>query len=149
MSPLSFLILVTCVFHLVYWSARGWPILSVFYRTSLVVQTVKNLPAMQKTQVLLLGLEDPLEKEMVTHSNILAQRIPWTEEPAGLQSIGSQRVKLDWVTNTFTFSKTNFFFHWFSPLFFYWVGQSIHLGFSIRCYRKPQTFWPTYHWLLS
>ena len=68
--------------------------------------TIKNLPAIQKTQVLLLGLEDPQEKEMAAHSSILAQRIPWTEEPAGLQSIGSQR-----VTNTFTFSKTNFFFH--------------------------------------
>ena len=58
-----------------------------------MVQTVKNLPAMQKTQVRLLGLEDLLEKEMATHSSILAQRIPWTVELAGLQSIGSQRVK--------------------------------------------------------
>ena len=56
-----------------------------------MVQTVKNLPAMQKTQVRLLGLEDLLEKEMATHSSILAQRIPWTVELAGLQSIGSQR----------------------------------------------------------
>ena len=60
-----------------------------------MVQTVKNLPAMQKTQVRLLGLEDPLEKEMATHSCILAQRTPWAEEPAGLQSIGSQRVKVN------------------------------------------------------
>ena len=58
-----------------------------------MVQTVKNLPAMQKTQVRLLGLEDLLEKEIATHSSILAQRIPWTVELAGLQSIGSQRVK--------------------------------------------------------
>ena len=123
MSPLSFLILVTCVFPLVYWSARGWPILLVFYRTSLVVQTVKNLPAMQKTQVRLLGLEDLLEKEMATHSSILAQRIPWTVELAG------HKESNDWLTNTFTFSKTNFFFHWFSPLFFYWLDQRIHLGF--------------------
>ena len=49
-----------------------------------MVQTVKNLPAMQKTQVQLLGLEDALEKEMATHSCILAQRTPWAEEPAGL-----------------------------------------------------------------
>ena len=50
---------------------------------------VKNLPAIQETQVQSLGGEDPLEKEMATHSSILAWRIPWTEEPGGLQSIGS------------------------------------------------------------
>ena len=49
---------------------------------------VKNLPAMQETQVQPLGWEDPLEKEMATHSSILAWEIPWTEEPGGLQSIG-------------------------------------------------------------
>ena len=58
-------------------------------------QTVKNLPAMQETQVRSLGWEDPLEKEMATHSSILAWRIPWTEEPGGLQPIGSQRVGHD------------------------------------------------------
>ena len=51
---------------------------------------VKNLPAMQETQVRFLGREDSLEKEMATHSNTLAWRIPWTEEPGGLQSMGSQ-----------------------------------------------------------
>ena len=51
---------------------------------SLVAQTVKNLPAMQETQVQSLGQKDPLEKGMVTHFNILAWRIPWTEEPGGL-----------------------------------------------------------------
>ena len=55
---------------------------------SLVAQTVKNLPAMQETEVQSLGWEDPLEKGMATHSSILAWRIPWTEEPGGLQSIG-------------------------------------------------------------
>ena len=59
-------------------------------KASLVAQTVKNLPAMQKTWVRLLHQEDPLEKEMATHSSILAWRIPWTEEPGGLQSMGSQ-----------------------------------------------------------
>ena len=49
-----------------------------------MAQTVKNLPAVRETQVRSLGQEDPLEKEMVTHSNILAWRIPWTEEPGGL-----------------------------------------------------------------
>ena len=57
---------------------------------SLVLQTVKNLPAMQETQVP--SLEDSLERGMATHSNILAWRIPWTEEPGRLQSMGSQRV---------------------------------------------------------
>ena len=56
---------------------------------------VKNLPAMQETQVRTLGQKDPLEKEMVTHSSILAWEIPWTEEPEGLQSMGSQRVGHD------------------------------------------------------
>ena len=53
-------------------------------------QSVKNLPAVQKTWVRSLGWEDPLEKEMATHSSILAWRIPWTEEPGRLQSMGSQ-----------------------------------------------------------
>ena len=58
-------------------------------------QTVKNLPAMQETKVLSLDREDPLEKEMATHSSILAWRIPWTEEPGERnQSVGSQRVGL-------------------------------------------------------
>ena len=58
---------------------------------TLVAQTVKNLPAMQETQVRSLGWEDPLEKEMATHYSILAWKIPWTEVSGGLQSIGSQR----------------------------------------------------------
>ena len=56
---------------------------------------VKNLPAMQETQVPSLGQEDPLEKGMATDSSILAWRIPWTEEPGGLQSMGLQRVTHD------------------------------------------------------
>ena len=57
-----------------------------------MAQVVKNLPAMQETRVQSLGQEDPLEKEMATHSSILAWEIPWTEEPGRLQSMGSQRV---------------------------------------------------------
>ena len=57
-----------------------------------MTQMVKNLPATQETQVRSLGRKDPLEKGMATHSGILAWRIPWTEEPGGLQSMGSQRV---------------------------------------------------------
>ena len=59
-----------------------------------MAQTVKCLPTMQKTQVQSLGREDLLEKEMATHSSILAWKIPWLEEPGRLQSMGSQRVRL-------------------------------------------------------
>ena len=59
---------------------------------------------MQETQVWSLGQKDPLEKGMATHSSILAWKIPWAEEPGGLQSIESQRAGHDWVTNTFTFT---------------------------------------------
>ena len=61
-------------------------------RASQVAQMVKNLPAMQETQVRSLGWEDPLEKRMAVYSSILAWRVPWTEEPDGLQSIEFQRV---------------------------------------------------------
>ena len=61
----------------------------------LVAQLVKNPPAMQETWVQSLGREDPLEEGMATHSNILAWRIPWTEDPTGLESRGSQRVGHD------------------------------------------------------
>ena len=64
-------------------------------RASLVVQRLKRLPAMWETWVRSLGREDPLEKEMATHSSILAWRIPWTEEPRGLQSMGLQKVRHD------------------------------------------------------
>ena len=59
----------------------------------LVAQTVKNLPAMWETWVRSLDWEEPLEKGMTTHSSILSWRIPWTEDPGGLQSLGSQRAK--------------------------------------------------------
>ena len=61
----------------------------------LVAQIVKNLPATQETQVRSLSWEDPLEKEMATHSSILVWKISWTEKPGGLQSTGSQRVGHD------------------------------------------------------
>ena len=64
----------------------------------------KNLPTMQETWVLSLSWEDSLEKGMATHSSILAQRIPRTEGRGGLQSMGSQRVRHDWETNTFALS---------------------------------------------
>ena len=68
------------------------------WRASLVAQMVKNLPAMQETWVQSLGLEDPLKKEMATHSNILSWWILWMEEPGRLQSMRSQRVRRDWAT---------------------------------------------------
>jgi len=72
----------------------------------MVAQLVKNLPEMQETWVQSLGQKVPLEKEMATHSSLLAWRIPWTREPGGLQSIGLQRVRHDRATNTFTFIHT-------------------------------------------
>ena len=70
----------------------------VFFSKKLVAQgaqTVKNLPATWETQVQTLGQEDPLEKETATHSSTLAWKIPWTEEPGWLQTMGSQRVGHD------------------------------------------------------
>ena len=73
-------------------------------RTSLGAQTIKHLPTMQETQVRSLGQEDPLEKEMATHSSILVCRIASTEEPGGLQSMRPPRVGHDWVTSLSLFS---------------------------------------------
>ena len=61
----------------------------------LIVQLVKSLPVVQESRVRSLGQEDPLEKEMTNHSSILAWKIPWTEEPGGLRSMGSQGVRDD------------------------------------------------------
>ena len=69
----------------------------IYTWASLMDQAVKNPPAMQETRVWSLGWEDPLEKEMATHSSIIVWRIPWTEEPGGPQSLGSQRVGHDWT----------------------------------------------------
>ena len=68
-----------------------------------MAERVKNLPTMQETQVQSLGREDPLKKGMATYSSLLAWRIPWIEEPGRLQSMGLQRVRHNWVTNTFSF----------------------------------------------
>ena len=80
--------------------ARLWRVWKVILQwTSLVAQMVKPLSTIRETRVRSLGREDPLEKEMATHSSILAWRIPWTEEPGGLQSMGSQRVRDNWATS--------------------------------------------------
>ena len=79
------------------WLTVPWTMYRHFW-ASLVAQLVKNLPVMQETWVRSLGWEDPLEEGMATHSSILAWRIPWTGEPGGLQSMGSQRVGHDWLS---------------------------------------------------
>ena len=76
------------------WDGLGYWELHIQTEASLVAQPVKNTPAMQKTWVQFLGGEDPLEKKMATHSSIGAWRIPWTEEPGKLQSMGC-RVRHD------------------------------------------------------
>ena len=89
-----------------------------YFRASLVAQTVKHLPVTRETWVRSLGPEDPLEKEMATHSSILAWRIPWTEEPGGLQSMGRKEsdtterlthTKCYPIENRFLFSFALFF----------------------------------------
>ena len=84
-------------------------------KPQLVAQMVKNLPAMWETWVQSLGGEDPLEREMATYSSTLAWEIPWTEEPDGLQSMVSQRVGPNRVTNTLTFIH-----HWGLP---WWLSS--------------------------
>ena len=88
-------------FRLGYGNMLSFPVTNLFIFSnlpSLVAQMVKNLPAMQETQVWTLGWKDPLEEGMETHSSILAWRIPKTEEPGGLQSKGLQRVGHEWET---------------------------------------------------
>ena len=75
---------------------------------SLVAQTVKHLPTVWETRVRSLGWEDPLEKEMATHSSTLAWKIPWKEKPGRLQSMGSQRVGRNWATSPHLSSSS----HW-------------------------------------
>ena len=93
----------------------------------LVAQSVKNLPAVWETWVRSLGQEDPLEKEMSTHSSILAWKIPWAEEPGGLQSMGSQT---EWLTLSLSFT-LNLTLHFWKPLIQIYVafGGHIHNGY--------------------
>ena len=100
--PLRFPFLLTFSLSLLLFSF----ILSLLYPSVMNIcfpggLVVKNLPAVQDTQVWFLGWEDPLEKDMATYSSILAWRILWTEEHGGLQSMGSQRVRHNWAINTF------------------------------------------------
>ena len=105
---------------------------------------VKNLPANAgdiRDTGSILGQEDPPEKGMATHSSILAGRIPWTEEPGGLQSMGSQRVRHNWVTNTFTQLSLG---SWYRKLNSLTKGHKItkynnRLGFKTGVWSAP--FW--------
>ena len=80
----------------------------LFVWASLLAQMVKHLSRMRETRVRSLGWEDPLEKEMAIHSSTIAWKIPWTEEPGRLQSMGSLRAGHDWVTSLSLFT----FMHW-------------------------------------
>ena len=111
-----------------YW-VKGYALSGIshthIHRTFLVAQMVKRLPKIRKTQVQSLGQEDLLEKEMATHSSILAWKIPSTEEPGGLQSMGSQRVGHDWATSLSLFHFHTYMTH---PLFFIRSSHDGHLG---------------------
>ena len=76
----------------------------LLFGVSLAAQKVKKLPAVQENGDQSLDWEDPLKKEIATHSSVLDWRIPWSEEPGGLQSMRSQRVRHNWAANTFTFT---------------------------------------------
>ena len=107
-------------------SRKFWLGASIWDPASLVAQTVKRLPAVQETWVQSLGWEDPLEKEMATHSSTLAWKIPRTEEPGRLQSLGSQRVRHDWTNSLSFLKKTSM------------SSCLIHL--SNMCFQCPWTF---------
>ena len=97
---------IVCVGH--FHDVNGFYLNTWMYWASLVAQTVKCLPAMQEIRVQSLGREYTLEKEMATHSSTLAWKIPWTEEPCRLQSMGLWRVTHDWATSLSLFT----FMHW-------------------------------------
>ena len=116
------LCLIPMGFLLEFWSLESELIRQIKQdQASLVAQRLKRLPTMQETRVQSLGQEDPLEKEMATHSSILAWRIPWTEEPGRLQSMESQsQTRLSDFTspyvflNHLTYNKVCYHFYWFS-----------------------------------
>ena len=107
------------------------------HETSLVAQTVKHLPIVWDTWFRSLVWEDPLEKEMATHSSILAWKIPWTEEPGVLQSKGSQRVGHDWAT-TFQETQTGALYQ---PRGVGWGGRWVGVS-------KGREYMCTYGWLI-
>ena len=106
---------------------------------------VKNLGEMRETRIQSLDWEDLLEKEMVTRSSILAWRIPWTEGSGGLQSMGSQRVRHNWVTNTLIkiTHNTNFSKHWvelYQKHIFWWNNWGQVSFLLISCVKDKNYF---------
>ena len=106
------------------------------YLLTLVAHMVKRLPAMRETWVLSLGQEDPLEKEMTTHSSTLAWKVPWTEEPGRLQSTGSQRVGYDWANSLLSCSCS-----FFVPGKLVSIILAKEHFFSVSLREVPQIFW--------
>ena len=92
---------------------------TLIYLAFLVAQIVKHLVAMWQTQVWSLGWEDPVEKEMATHLRTLVWKIPWTEKPGRLQSLGSQRVRYNWVTSLNTLEILILFFFFLAGGFYF------------------------------
>ena len=125
-------------------STFAFPLFSILLRlpgASPMAQWVKNLPVpeSQEMWVRFLGQEDPLEEDIATHSSILAWEIPWTEEPGGLQSMGSQRLRHNWATEHYlpTFSAWEALTH-FSASFFPDSFPDSFLTFSCQS-RKPSS----------
>ena len=102
-----------------------------YIETSLVAQMVKLLPATWETGVQSLGREDILEKEMATHSSILTWKIPWMEEPSGLQSMGLQRVICNWTTLLSLFTIYKYIYMFSENLFLRSVNSGRYLNYSI------------------
>ena len=100
-------------------SLSSFTLIKRLFSSSSVAQRIKRLPAIRETWVRSLGWEDPLEKEVATHSSILAWRIPWTEELDGLQSMGSHRVGHNWGTNTSVGTRL-----FFMLLRIFWISRS-------------------------
>ena len=117
------------VLFLVYQAPKGLLQFSSMYKASLVAQLVKNPTAMQETWAQSLGWEDPLEKGMATHCSILGWRIPWTEEPCRLQSMGLQRVRHDWMINTLLDLNPVHFYMILVPCIYFLVSNTKSIGY--------------------
>ena len=127
---------------------------SILSYATLVAQTVKRLPTMWEIQVRSLGREDLLEKEMVTHSSILAWKIPWTEEPSRLQSVGSQRVS---ERLHFHFKFIWSFLYWCTFFSCWWTSISLSNNASLNIflpifvymyYMLSNIDFPNWNWLI-
>ena len=106
------------------------------FRPSLVAQTVKRLPTMRETQVQSLDQEDLLEKEMATHSSILAWKIPWIEGPGRLQPMGSQRVRHNWETSLSLFFHSHIWDEFFHHVFAFFCLPKTDEGALVRAAKQ-------------